>query len=195
MADLFIVRHGETAWSLSGQHTGRSDIPLTDEGCAQARALRPVLHRISFALVLSSPLERARRTAELAGLAPSFEDDLLEWDYGAYEGRTAADIRAERPEWDIWRDGAPGGESPDQVAARADRVIARVLPALEQGDVCLVAHSHLLRMLTVRWLEQEHAFGARVPMEPTAVGRLGLRRGIRVIHEWTAPADRSRLAC
>ncbi|HWT95771.1 MAG TPA: histidine phosphatase family protein [Solirubrobacteraceae bacterium] len=193
MADLFVVRHGETEWSLSGQHTGRTDLPLTDEGRTQARALRPVLHRCSFALVLASPLQRARETAALAGLSPVFSDDLLEWDYGSYEGRTAADIRAERPGWDIWRDGAEGGETPAEVAARAERVIARVLPALDQGDVCLVAHSHFLRMLATRWLEQEIDFGARLPMEPTAVGRLGLRRGIRVLHEWTAPPDRSRI--
>ena len=180
---VILVRHAETAWSVAGRHTGRKDVPLTDGGRAAARALAPALAARTFALVLCSPLGRARETAELAGLeVDRYDDDLLEWDYGAYEGRTALDVREERPGWVLWRDGALDGEAPEDVAARADRVIERALAT--DGDVCIVAHGHLLRMLTGRWLEQEPAFGQRLPLPAGRLAELGWERGTRVLRGW-----------
>ena len=146
------IRHGETAWSLSGQHTGTTDIPLTDNGRQLAKQLRPVLARRPFALVLVSPRKRARETCELAGLGDRavIDPDLAEWNYGEYEGLTGKQIREAAPGWLIFRDGCPGGESPEQVAARADRVIARARAA--EGDVALFAHGHLLRVVGARWI-------------------------------------------
>ncbi|WP_040905597.1 histidine phosphatase family protein, partial [Streptomyces griseoflavus] len=154
MGDLLLARHGETEWSRAGRHTGRTDLPLTPDGEAQARSLAPLLAGRTFGLVLTSPLVRARRTAELAGLTGALpEPDLREWDYGAYEGIGTADIVRSRPGWDLWTDGVPPGrefpgESPEQVGERADRVLSRLAGALEEGDVLLVAHGHLLRVLT-----------------------------------------------
>ena len=146
---LVVVRHGETEWSRSGQHTGRTDIPLTDEGRRQAELIRTALAGFDFALVLVSPLERARQTADLMGLGNAeLRDDLAEWDYGTYEGLTSAQIHELRPGWSLWVDGCPGGEDAAAVGARADRVLAEVRAV--DGDVALVAHGHLLRVLAAR---------------------------------------------
>src|SRR5262245_7850102 len=149
---VVLARHGETAWSLSGRHTGRTDLPLTPHGEEAARRLGARLRETPFIQVLASPLQRAARTCELAGLrvTPVLAPDLVEWDYGKFEGRTSAEIRAEQPGWDLFRDGCPGGESPAQVGARADRVVAR-LRALD-GDAAVFSSAHFLRVLTARWL-------------------------------------------
>ncbi len=171
--NVFAIRHGETEWSLSGQHTGRTDLPLTDNGRRLAERMRPVLAREAFALVLVSPLRRARETCELAGLgeAAMIEPDLAEWDYGEYEGLTNKQIRERAPGWLIFRDGCPGGEAPQQVAARADRVIARVRAA--EGDVALFAHGHLLRVLVARWLGQPVATGQHFLLDTDTLSVLG----------------------
>ena len=147
---IYLARHGETAWSLSGQHTGRTDIPLTDRGERNARRLGPRLNGLAFAAVLTSPLKRAARTCELAGYGACAETDvdLLEWDYGAYEGRTSAEIHAERQDWDLFRDGCPGGETPGEIGARADRVVKRVRAM--NRDVLLFSSGHFLRVLAAR---------------------------------------------
>ena len=149
---ICLVRHGETAWTISGQHTGRTDIPLTVRGERDAQALSARLRDRTFATVLTSPLQRARRTGELAGFGESAEvdADLLEWDYGAYEGRRTADIETERPGWHLFEDGCPGGETVEEVGARADQVIARI--RAHPGDVLLFAHRDILRVLAARWL-------------------------------------------
>ena len=145
------MRHGETAWSLSGQHTGRTDLPLTEHGEAEARSLRSLLRGVSFDHVFASPRQRARRTAALAGHDSAIvEPDLAEWDYGDYDGRTQVEIRAQRPGWDIYTDGCPGGESPEQVTARADRLIARWSSLT--GRVAAFSHGHFGRVLAVRWI-------------------------------------------
>ncbi|MEF9907785.1 histidine phosphatase family protein [Streptomyces sp. P9-A2] len=190
MGDLLLARHGETEWSRSGRHTGRSDLSLTRDGEAQARALAPLLEGRSFALVLTSPLARARRTAELAGLADVLpEPDLREWDYGDYEGVTTADIHRTRPGWNLWTDGVPPGpefpgESPGQVGERADRVLSKVAGALGAGDVLLVAHGHLLRVLTARRLGLPPADGRLFRLETGTLSRLSLEHGSPVIAEW-----------
>ncbi len=149
---VYLARHGETAWSLSGQHTGRTDLPLTERGEAQARSLGKRLRGSTFAAVLTSPSQRAVRTCELAGFGAMAEiaPDLAEWDYGDYEGRRTAEILTERPDWRLFRDGAPGGESPDQVGARAERVIARLRAV--HGDVLIVSSGHISRVVAARWL-------------------------------------------
>jgi broad specificity phosphatase PhoE len=160
MGELLLIRHGETAWSRTGQYAGRTDLPLTDAGVAAARALGPVLARRPLAAAFSSPLSRAVRTAELAGLADVKPDpDLLEWDYGDYEGSTEEQIRAARPEWDLWRDGVSAGETLTQVAARTDAVLDRVRPLLRDGDVAIFGHGHLQRVLAARWLGLDPAAG------------------------------------
>jgi probable phosphoglycerate mutase len=180
--ELWLVRHTETEWSRSGRHTGRTDLPLTDAGREQARALHERLAGRTFALVLSSPLSRARETAELAGLEPQLRDDLVEFDYGEYEGITTAEIREQRPGWDLWRDGSPGGETAEQVGARVDRVIEEALAA--GGDVAIVAHGHVLRALAARWVEQAAAFGRRLPLDTGTISVLGFEREVRVIRRW-----------
>src|SRR5438477_407301 len=156
---LYLARHGETAWSLTGQHTGLTDLPLTQRGERNARLLGRRLSGLAFAKVLTSPLQRAVRTCELDGFGPIAEvdRDLLEWNYGDYEGRRTVEIHAERPEWQLFRDGCPGGESPSQVGARADRVVSRVRAI--QGDVLLFSSGHFLRVLAARWLGLEPAAG------------------------------------
>jgi broad specificity phosphatase PhoE len=152
LPQVYLARHGETAWTLTGQHTGRTDLPLTERGERNARALANRLRGLTFAAVLTSPLERARRTCELAGFGSvaQVEPDLREWDYGSYEGRTTAEIHKERPDWQLFRDGCPGGEPFAAVGARADRVVRRVRAV--SGNVLLFGHSHMLRILTARWL-------------------------------------------
>ena len=185
---ILLVRHAETPWSVAHRHTGRTDIPLTDAGREAARALAPSLAGRSFAQVLTSPLSRATETAQLAGLRDAERvDDLLEWDYGAYEGRTAVDVREERPDWVLWRDGAQDGEGPADVATRADRVVERLVAAGDD-DVAVVAHGHLLRMLAVRWLGAEPELGARLILDPAHVGVLGVERSTRVLRGWNLPS-------
>jgi len=179
-----LVRHGETEWSLDGRHTSRTDLSLLPEGEAQARALPPSLSVFVFTAVLTSPLIRARTTAELAGLGDriTIEPDLLEWDYGAYEGVTTAQIREERPGWDLFVDGVPGGESIQDVAARVDRVIARVRATA--GDVACVAHSHVLRVLGVRWIGLDPVVGRSLILDPAAYSVLGSDHGHPVLNAW-----------
>ncbi|MFC9153846.1 histidine phosphatase family protein [Streptomyces bauhiniae] len=193
MGDLLLVRHGETEWSRSGQHTSWTDLPLTEHGEEQARSLTPLLAGRSFALTLTSPLDRARRTAELAGVRGAEpEPDLREWDYGGYEGITTVDIHRTRPGWDLWTDGAvPGpeghpGESPEQIGARVDRVLARVEKALDadNGDVLLVAHGHVLRVLTARRLGLAPSEGRLFQLATGTVSRLSTEHGRPVIAEW-----------
>jgi broad specificity phosphatase PhoE len=157
---VYLARHGKTAWNLSGRHTGRTDLPLTERGKRNARALGERLRTLTFAKVLTSPLQRAMRTCELAGFgsAAEIDADLVEWDYGQYEGLSTVEIRAERPDWDMFRDGCPGGESPDQVGARADRVIERVLRS--PGNLLLFSSGRLLRLLADRWLGLQAAGGS-----------------------------------
>ncbi|NGO06351.1 histidine phosphatase family protein [Streptomyces sp. HC44] len=193
MGDLLLVRHGETEWSLSGQHTSWTDLPLTQRGEEQAKFLAPLLAGRTFALALTSPLTRAVRTAELAGLTSAATDpDLHEWDYGAYEGVTTAEIHRTRPDWSLWTDGVPPGpdghpgESPAEVGVRADRVLARVAPALDAGDVVLVAHSHFLRVVTARRLGLSAEYGRLFRLETGTVSRLSTEHGSPVIVEWNA---------
>jgi broad specificity phosphatase PhoE len=184
MADeVWLLRHAETEWSRTGKHTGRTDIPLTDHGREVARALGDRLAGQDFALVLCSPLSRARETAQLAGLECSgLRDDLVEWDYGDYEGLTTPEIRETRPDWWLWRDGCPGGEMPADVGARTDRVIAEV--GAVEGTVALVAHGHVLRVLGARWVEQPPAFGARLFLATGTLSVLGFERDTRVLRTW-----------
>ncbi|MEU5521967.1 histidine phosphatase family protein [Streptomyces sp. NPDC047860] len=190
MGDLLLARHGETEWSRDGRHTGRTDLPLTPRGEDQARSLAPLLTNLTFALVLTSPLLRARRTAELAGLtAAEPEPALREWDYGAYEGITTAEIRRTRPNWNLWTDGVPPGgefpgESPAEVGERADRVLSRVAGALTKGNVMLVAHGHLLRVLTARRLGLPPSAGRLFRLETGTLSRLSLEHNTPVIAEW-----------
>jgi probable phosphoglycerate mutase len=165
---VYLARHGETAWSLSGQHTGLTDLPLTERGERNARRLGGRLKGLTFTKVLTSPLQRASRTCELAGFGPAAEADpnLVEWDYGQYEGRRTSGIRAERPDWQLFRDGCPGGESPKQVAARADQVLGRVRAV--QGDVLIFTSGHFLRVMAVRWLGLESSENGRYFMLNTA---------------------------
>jgi broad specificity phosphatase PhoE len=184
MADeVWLLRHAETEWSRTRKHTGRTDIPLTDNGREVARALSARLEGHSFALVLSSPLARARETAQLAGLEPSALDDgLLEWDYGEYEGLTTAEIRVDRPGWYLWRDGAPGGEGPDDVAARCDGVIAAL--GSTEGAVAVVAHGHILRALAARWVDAPVALGGHLHLGTGSISVLAYEREVRVISRW-----------
>jgi broad specificity phosphatase PhoE len=175
-SQIYLIRHGETAWSISGQHTGRTDLPLTENGEQQARQLGELLHSVRLSQVLVSPLRRARRTCELAGFAADarIEQDLREWDYGDYEGLTAAQIRAQRPGWDIYRDGCPGGEAAAQVAARADRVIAE-LRAID-GLVAVFSHGHFLRALAVRWIDLPIQQGCHLALNTGSLSILGHER-------------------
>jgi len=181
---VLLVRHSETEWSRSGQHTSRTDLPLLDEGRPMAAALGRRLAGRAFELVLSSPLKRAWETAELTGLGDVAEatDDLLELGYGKYEGRTTADIRTERPGWDIWKDGSPGGESLADAAERVDRVIARAASA--DGDVALFAHGHILRILGARWLGLPPLAGGSLALSTASLCDLGFERERRVLWGW-----------
>lgn len=189
---IHLVRHGETEWSVSGQHTGRTDIPLTPGGEQRAAALQPVLARMHHELILCSPMSRARRTAELAGLWPAEDDpDLLEWDYGAWEGKTTAQIRRELSDshWTIWADPIPAGNTPgeqaEDVCVRAQRVIRRCLPLVESGsDVALIAHGHVLRILTATWLGLPAADGRLWVLDAGSVSVLGFEREQRALIAW-----------
>jgi broad specificity phosphatase PhoE len=184
----FLARHGETEWSRTGKHTGRTDVPLTDAGRREAEVLRSSLAARSFARVLSSPLSRARDTCRLAGLGDAAEvrEDLLEWDYGEYEGLTTAEIRERRPDWSLWRDGCPGGDQPADVGARVDRVIAEVRGL--DGDAVLFAHGHVLRVLAARWIELGPEWGARLVLATGTLSTLGWERETAAMRLWNAPA-------
>ncbi len=170
---LYLARHGETAWSLSGQHTGLTDLPLTERGERNARNLGPRLAGLTFAKVFTSPLQRATRTCELAGFAAAAEvdRDLIEWNYGDYEGLRTAEIHEKRPEWQLFRDGCPGGESPDQIGARADRVVSRVRAV--KGDVLIFSSGHFLRVLAARWLGLEPVKGSLFMLKTASLSALG----------------------
>jgi broad specificity phosphatase PhoE len=199
MGDLILLRHGQTEWSAAGKHTGRTDVPLTARGVADAAALAPMLERRKIAAVFVSPAARARQTAEVAGLdsladvAPKTDPDLWEWDYGGYEGLTTAQIQLERPGWSLWRDGViPGdaehpGETGEEVGARADRVLARAWAYLPEGDVALVAHGHLLRVLTARWLRLPAEYGRLFRLETGTVSTLGFEHDEPVMLTWNVP--------
>ena len=184
---IYLVRHGETEWSLSGQHTGITDIPLTENGRRVAKLFEPLFAKVSFALVLTSPLQRARTTCELAGLGEQAEidRDLMEWNYGEYEGLTPKQIHAKSPEWMLFRDGCPGGESPEQVGARVDRVIARVRAV--EGHVALFAHGHIFRVLAARWLGFPAAAGCHFMLDTATLSVLSYYRGIPAVKRWNAP--------
>jgi probable phosphoglycerate mutase len=178
---LVIVRHADTDWTVSGQHTGRTDVPLNAAGRARALTLREPLAQWTFAAVWSSPLSRATETAALAGFAPVELDDLLEWNYGDFDGLTREQIRERRPDWDLWRDGCPGGEQAADVARRADALLAALPPA---GDVLVFSHGHMLRVLTARWLGLAAVDGALFPLTPGAIGTLDHEQGRRVLRSW-----------
>ncbi len=195
MGEIVVLRHGQTEWSRSGQHTSVTDLPLLPEGEEQARALRTSLAGRSFSDVWVSPRQRARHTAELAGLtATAIDEDLVEMDYGRYEGRTTADISAELGRtWSVWQDGGPAGspgESPADVGVRVDRVLDRVRARLADGDVALVAHGHVLRILTARWLRLPAADGRLFALDTGTVSTLGTEHDRPVITSWNVPAHR-----
>jgi len=182
---VVLVRHGTTEWSLSGRHTGTTDIDLTPQGEADAVAVGEHLSGWPFRAVWSSPRRRALRTAELAALAgpaPAVRDDLVEWDYGSYEGMTSAQIEAEDPSWSIWTAGGPGGESPAQVAARADRVVSELL--VQEGDVAVFSHGHFGRALAVRWVGLDIAWGRAFRLDAGSVSILGFEHGHRAVTRW-----------
>ena len=194
MGELILLRHGETEWSSSGRHTGRTDIPLTAHGEAAAAALAPALARRQIRAAFTSPATRAVRTAELAGLTDAKPDpDLWEWDYGGYEGLTTPQIQVQRPGWYLWRDGViPGdaahpGETVGQVGLRADAALARVEPLLADGDVALVAHGHVLRVLTARWLQLDPDDGRLFRLDTGTFSTLGTEHDFPVIVTWNVP--------
>jgi len=187
-AQLWLIRHGETEWSRNGQHTGRTDVPLTVHGEREAQALAPLLAGLHPMLVLCSPRQRARRTAELAGLhIDEVIDDLAEWDYGDYEGRTSDDIRREIPDWTIFTHGVPGGETADQVGTRADRVLRRAAAALADGPVILVAHGHISRVLGARWIGLPVEAAANLLLNSAAPCLLSAQYEVAVIDQWNRP--------
>jgi probable phosphoglycerate mutase len=183
---VYLARHGETAWSISGQHTGRTDLPLTERGERNARRLGERLKGMKFAKVLTSPMQRAARTCALAGFGEvvQVEKDLLEWDYGEYEGRRSDEIHAERPEWKLFRDGCPGGETPGQVGARADRVVRQIRQL--QGDILLFSSGHFLRVLAARWLGLEPAAGSLFILSTASLSALSYEHDVSepVIRLW-----------
>ncbi len=183
---VYLIRHGETEWSVSGQHTGVTDIPLTENGRKVARLLEPVLARESFSRVLTSPLQRARETCGLAGLGERAEvdRDLMEWSYGEYEGLTPKQIQAKRPGWLLFRDGSPGGESPEQIGIRVDRLIARVRSV--EGHIALFAHGHVFRVLAARWLGLPAEAGCHFLLDTATLNILSYYRGIPAVKRWNA---------
>jgi probable phosphoglycerate mutase len=184
-ADLWLIRHGETEWSLSGAHTGRTDLPLTANGEEQARSLRKVLSAHRFGLVLTSPMQRARKTCELAGLGDLaiVDPNLMEWDYGAYEGKSTADIHLVRPGWSLFRDGVPGGETIEQVAARANAVITHALSE-SSGDVAMFAHGHILRILAACWMGLEPRAAQHLVLGTASISTLGYEHETRAVTRW-----------
>lgn len=186
---IYLIRHGETEWSLSGQHTGRTDIPLTARGETEAQALGPQLRAVTFSAVLTSPLQRARRTCELTGLSAGCisEPDLQEWDYGAYEGLRSRDIHRERPDWRVFRDGCPGGESPAHISERADRLLTRL--RAQDGNVALFTHGHFGCALAARWIELPVIEGQHLLLSTASVSILGYHPthpAVPVISTWNS---------
>jgi probable phosphoglycerate mutase len=190
--DVVLVRHGETEWSLSGRHTGVTDVPLTEQGCRAAKRLAPALAKKRFALVLTSPLQRARKTCDLAGLGEraQVESALAEWNYGEYEGLTPEQIHRQAPGWMIFRDGCPAGESPGEVGARVDRVIERVRAVA--GPVALFAHGHLFRVFAARWIGLPPTHGRHFLLDTSTLNVLGYYRGIPAVKCWNAPIANGR---
>jgi broad specificity phosphatase PhoE len=187
MAEIVLVRHGQTEWSATGRHTSYTDIDLTADGEHQARAVGARLEGRRFAAVIASPRKRALRTADLAGLrVAEVDDDLVEWDYGEYEGITTARIHETEPGWNLWTDGAPGGESPEQIGARVDRVLAKARQHLADGDVALVGHGHCLRVVGARWIELPPAAGGRLRLDTATLSTLGYEHRRPVILEWNS---------
>ncbi len=184
---VYVIRHGETEWSVSGQHTGVTDIPLTDKGRKNAKLLQPMLVKQSFALVLTSPLQRAKETCQLSGLGELAEiaPDLVEWNYGKYEGLTSSQIHEKTPGWIVFVNGCPDGEKPEEVGKRADRIIARVRAV--KGDVALFAHGHILRVLGARWLGLPAMAGRHFLLDTGTLNILGYYRGIPAVQTWNAP--------
>jgi len=184
---VYLLRHGETEWSLNGRHTGVTDIPLTENGRKLARQLQPILAREKFVMVLTSPLQRARETCELAGLGTlaSVDRDLMEWNYGEYEGLTTEQIRQTRPDWSVFRDGCPGGESPLQVSVRADRIVSRVRTF--DGNVALFSHGHILRVLAARWINLSASYGENFLLDTATLNVLGYYRESPAFKIWNAP--------
>jgi probable phosphoglycerate mutase len=184
---VYLLRHGETEWSLNGRHTGVTDIPLTENGRRIARLLQPILAKEKFALVLTSPLQRARETCELAGLGTlaSIDRDLMEWNYGEYEGVTTEQIRQTKPNWSIFRDGCPGGESSLEIGARADRIVAKVRAV--DGNVALFSHGHFLRVLAARWINLSASYGEHFLLDTATLNILGYYREAPAFKIWNAP--------
>lgn len=184
---IYLLRHGETEWSLNGRHTGVTDIPLTENGRRIARLLQPILSREEFAMVLTSPLQRARETCELAGLGSlaTIDRDLMEWNYGEYEGLTTEQIRLANPNWSVFRDGCPGGESPLQVGVRADRIVSRVRAV--DGNVALFSHGHILRVLAARWINLSASYGENFLLDTATLNVLGYYRESPAFKIWNAP--------
>jgi broad specificity phosphatase PhoE len=191
--EIVLIRHGETEWSRSGRHTGTTDIPLTERGREEAGRLAPLLSGTDFAEVLSSPLQRARTTCELAGLGDrmQIDQDLIEWNYGEYEGLTFDQIRKMAPGWMIFTHGCPGGESPEQVAARADRLIGRLRKV--EGKAALFAHGHILRVFAARWIGLPVAAGANLLLDTSTISVLGEYRDAPALKRWNSPVDPTRL--
>jgi len=189
---IYLIRHGETEWSSSGRHTGVTDVLLTESGRESARLLQPILAQEEFALVMSSPLQRARETCELAGFGDvaAVESDLMEWRYGEYEGLTTKQIQSMKAGWSVFHHGCPGGETPDQVAARADRVVAKVRAS--DGNVALFAHGHILRVLAARWTNSEARFGEHLLLDTATICVLGYYYETPALKIWNAPIMRQR---
>jgi broad specificity phosphatase PhoE len=200
-SEIWLVRHGQTEWSENGRHTSRTDLGLIESGRSRAAEIGSELRGRAFAAVLCSPLRRARETCEIAGFgdAAQLDEDLREWDYGSYEGMTTPEIRAQRPDWDLWRDGCPGGETPEQVCERADRVLARLRPVVSadlsgedradrsaerNGGALVFAHGHILRVITARWLGLAVEKGARFALAAGRIGVLGYERETEVLKGW-----------
>jgi broad specificity phosphatase PhoE len=184
---VYLLRHGETEWSLNGQHTGVTDIPLTENGRAIARLLQPILAKETFALVLTSPLQRSRETCAITGLGKvaAVEPELIEWNYGEYEGLTTNQIRLTRPGWSIFREGAPGGETPEQIGARADRVLAKIRAT--GGNIALFGHGHFSRVLAARWINLPASYGENFLLDTATLSVLGYYRESPAFKIWNAP--------
>jgi probable phosphoglycerate mutase len=191
VTEVVLVRHGETAWTRTRQHTGRTDLPLEEEGREQARLVGEALEGRTFGLVLTSPLRRARETAELAGFGAAAQDreDLAEWDYGEYEARTTKEIRAERRDWSLWHDGAPGGETPEDAGRRADRVVEEIRAA--GVDTLVFGHGHMLRVLAARWLGLAPADGRLFVLGTATVSVLGYERETPALLRWNEPLEQA----